>query len=165
MLSFDWQSIDDSEYGRRATIAFAFRLMLTGRPELLKQASVLLPPITRYDTRNHAGLTALMIAAIHNDEVVLKTLLDAGANPNTEVQSIGPGTPCANAIHPETQHWTALTFAACRGNYAAVRLLLQRGSLHNRPQRMNVKTNHILNCFPKVRASRAAPRWPAIDAH
>lgn len=68
-----------------------------------------------------------MIAAIHNDEAVLKTLLDAGANPNTEVQSTGPGTAFTNAIHPETQHWTALTFAACRGNYTAVRLLLQRG--------------------------------------
>lgn len=102
--------------------------MLTGRPDLLKQASALLPSATRYDTRNHAGMTALMLAAIHNDEAVLKTLIDAGANPNIEVQSIGTGTACTpNAIHPETQHWTALTFAACRGNYAAVRLLLQRG--------------------------------------
>lgn len=101
--------------------------MLTGRPELLKQAHVLLPSATRYDTRNHAGLTALMIAAIHNDEALLKTLLDAGANPNTEVQASGPGSACTSAIHPETQYWTALTFAACRGNYAAVRLLLQRG--------------------------------------
>lgn len=125
---FDWQNTDDSDYARRATIAFAFRLMLTGRPELLKQAMALLPTTTRYDTRNHAGLTALMIAAIHNDDAVLKALLDAGANPNIEVQSSGPGAVCTNVIHPETQHWTALTFAACRGNYAAVRLLLQRGT-------------------------------------
>lgn len=103
--------------------------MLTGRPELLKQAGTLLPSATRYDTRNHAGLTALMITAIHNDEAVLKALLDAGANPNIEVQSNGLGSTCTNAqIHPETQHWTALTFAACRGNYAAARLLLQRGT-------------------------------------
>lgn len=101
--------------------------MLTGRPELLKQANALLPSTTRFDARNHAGLTALMIAAIHNDEAILKALLNAGANPNTEVQSSGMSSACSNAIHPETQHWTALTFAACRGNYAAVRLLLQRG--------------------------------------
>lgn len=128
MSLFFQQNVDDNEYGRRATVAFTFRLMLTGRPELLKQAHALLPSATRYDTRNHAGLTALMIAAIHNDEAVMKTLLDAGANPNTEVQSIGSGVAGTNAIHPETQHWTALTFAACRGNYAAVRLLLQRGT-------------------------------------
>lgn len=102
--------------------------MLTGRPELLKQASALLPPATRFDTRNHAGLTALMIATIHNDEPVLKALLDAGANPNIEVQSLGSASSSTYAIHSETQHWTALTFAACRGHYAAVRLLLQRGT-------------------------------------
>lgn len=126
-MKFDRQNIDDSEYARRAMIAFAFRLLLTGRPELLKQANALLPSTTRYDTLNHAGLTALMIAAIHNDDGVMKALLDAGANPNIEVQSSGPSAACTNVIHPETQHWTALTFAACRGNYAAVRLLLQRG--------------------------------------
>lgn len=103
--------------------------MLTGRPELLKQASILLPSATRYDTRNpNNGLTALMLAAIHNDETVLKTLLNAGANPNTEVKPISSGSSNLNAIHPETLHWTALTFAACRGNYAAARLLLQRGA-------------------------------------
>lgn len=117
--------------------------MLTGRPELLKQASALLPSATRYDTRNHAGLTALMIAAIHNDEAALKSLLDAGANANTEVQSIGLGTASANAIHPETQHWTALTFAACRGNYAAVRLLLQRGTYFDQLGHEIQKKNYL----------------------
>lgn len=52
-------------------------------------------------------------------------LLDNGADPNIEVPAVGSqGFP---AIHPETQQWTAMTFAACRGNYAAVRLLLERG--------------------------------------
>lgn len=102
--------------------------MLTGRLELLKQANALLPSASRYDTLNQAGLTAVMIAAIRNDEAVLKTLLDAGANPNIEVPSLGLTNACTNAIHPETQHWTAVTFAACRGNYAAVRMLLKRGA-------------------------------------
>uniref|UniRef100_A0A182JVR4 BTB domain-containing protein n=1 Tax=Anopheles christyi TaxID=43041 RepID=A0A182JVR4_9DIPT len=117
---------DSSECGRRATYALAFRLMLTGRPELLIQALSLVPPTTRYDTLNHQGLTALMIAAVRNDETTLQTLLDAGADPNIEVPA--SGHPNCPAIHPETQHWTAVTFAACKGNYQALRILLDRGA-------------------------------------
>ncbi|XP_065079465.1 uncharacterized protein LOC135702370 isoform X4 [Ochlerotatus camptorhynchus] len=117
---------DSSECGRRATYALAFRLMLTGRAELLIQALSLVPPTTRYDTLNHQGLTALMIAAVRNDDGAIQTLLDAGADPNIEVPSVGyPNCP---AIHPETQHWTAVTFAACKGNYQALRTLLERGA-------------------------------------
>lgn len=116
---------EEIETGRRATIELGFRLMLTGIPELLTQAMSLVPPTTRYDTLNHQGLTALMIAAIRNDEYAIQTLLDSGASPNVEVPSIG--CPNCPAIHPETQHWTAVTFAACRANYTALRILLERG--------------------------------------
>uniref|UniRef100_A0A1I8NA82 BTB domain-containing protein n=2 Tax=Musca domestica TaxID=7370 RepID=A0A1I8NA82_MUSDO len=118
-------SEDSTDLGKRATIALAFKLMLTGRAELLAQASNLLPVTTRYDTLNHAGMTALMIASIRNDEVVVQALLDAGCEPNIEVPAIG--NPNYPAIHPDTQHWTAVTFAASRGNYAALRVLLERG--------------------------------------
>ena len=67
-----------------------------------------------------------MIAAIRNDETAIQTLLDSGANPNVEVPAIGH--PSCPSIHPETQHWTALTFAACNGNYQALRVLLERGA-------------------------------------
>ena len=100
--------------------------MLTGRPELLIQALSLVPPTTRYDTLNHQGMSALMIAAVRNDETALQTLLDAGADPNIEVPA--SGHPNCPAIHPETQHWTAVTFAACKGNYQALRILLDRGA-------------------------------------
>lgn len=120
------QIIDDNEYARRATIALAFRLMLTGRPELLIQAGTLLPTSSRYDTLNQNGMTALMIASIRNDELAICQLLDANADPNIEVPSIGASS--CSAIHPETQHWTAITFAAARSNYNAVRILLERGA-------------------------------------
>ncbi|XP_062131344.1 ankyrin repeat and BTB/POZ domain-containing protein 2 isoform X2 [Drosophila sulfurigaster albostrigata] len=116
---------DTSELGRRATIGVAFKLLLTGRAELLAQAAQLLPPTTRYDTQNSAGLTALMVASIRNDEVALHALLDAGCDPNVEVPAAGSnGYP---AIQPDTQHWTALSFAASRANYVALRILLERG--------------------------------------
>lgn len=101
--------------------------MLTGRPELLIQAGSLLPPSTRYDTLNQSGLTALMIASIRNDELAIQQLLDANADPNIEVPSIGMSSTCS-AIHPDTVGWTAITFAACRGNFKAVRMLLERGA-------------------------------------
>lgn len=135
---------DIAEYGRRATLALAFKLMTSGRPELLLQASTLLPAASRYDTLNQCGMTALMVAAVRHDEQAVQMLLDVGANPNIEVPSIVPipsatassggsngssssGTT-ATAIHPETQHWTAATFAACRGAFSIVRLLLDRGA-------------------------------------
>lgn len=118
-------SEETKEFGRRATIALAFKMMLTGRAELLAQASTILPPTTRYDTLNHNGMTALMIACIRNDEIAIQSLLDAGCDPNIEIPSVG--TPGCPAIHPETQYWSALTFAACKGNYQACRMLMERG--------------------------------------
>lgn len=117
---------ESNECGRRATCLLAFRLVMTGRPELFVQASALLPTNTRYDTFNHQGLTPLMVAAILNDEIALQSLLEIGADPNLEVPRIS--NSLYPAIHPETQHWTALTFAACRGNYQMVRMLLERGA-------------------------------------
>lgn len=100
--------------------------MLTGRSDLIIQASSLLPSSSRYNTPNHNGLTVLMIAAIRDDTSSIEMLLDCGADPNTEVPSIGINS--CPAIHPETQYWTALTFAACRGNHNSVKLLLERGA-------------------------------------
>lgn len=117
---------DIHECGRRATLALAFRLMLSGRPELMMQASSLLPAATRYDTLNQLGMSALMVAVIRNDEQAIQMLLDVGADPNVEVPTVG-ATGNASAIHPETQQWTAVTFAACRGSYGVVRILLERG--------------------------------------
>lgn len=66
------------------------------------------------------------MAAIRNDEVALQMLLDVGASVNVKVPLLG--TPGCPAIHPETQHWTALTFAACHGNHQIAKTLLSRGA-------------------------------------
>lgn len=49
--------------------------MLTGRPELIHQALSLLPPSTRLDTLNQQGHTALMLAALYNDDITLMVSL------------------------------------------------------------------------------------------
>lgn len=121
------QAIDDIEYVRRATHALAFRLILTGRAELIHQAGKLLSSGTRYNTPNTYGMTVLMIASLRNDENVIQQLLDCNVDPNACVPLIGTNSNCPN-IHPDTQHWTAITFAACKGNFNAVRLLLEHGA-------------------------------------
>lgn len=49
--------------------------MLTGTAELIQQAIPLLPSSTRLDTLNSQGHTALMLAAIHNDDITLTVSL------------------------------------------------------------------------------------------
>lgn len=62
---------DSLEATRQIKVELAFRLMASGRTELIQQAILLLPPATRLDTFNYQGHTALMLAAIHNDDMAL----------------------------------------------------------------------------------------------
>lgn len=48
-------------------VELAFRLMLTGCPELIQQAASLLPASTGLDTMNLQGHSAMMVAATNND--------------------------------------------------------------------------------------------------
>lgn len=66
---------DHLEASRQIQTELAFRLMLTGRPELIQQAIPLLPVTTRLDTLNSQGHTALMLAAIHNDDTALNVII------------------------------------------------------------------------------------------
>ncbi|XP_065158993.1 ankyrin repeat and BTB/POZ domain-containing protein 2 isoform X2 [Atheta coriaria] len=116
---------DHVEATRQIQVELAFRLMMTGRPELIQQAIQLLPPATKLDTLDQQGHSALMLAALNNDDVALTALLDAGAGVDIE-------TPPSSAAHPavngETQHWTALTHAAAKGHCKCARILLERGA-------------------------------------
>ncbi|GFU60402.1 hypothetical protein TNCV_1340531 [Trichonephila clavipes] len=51
--------------------------------------------------------------------------LDAGAD--VDIETPGPGTayPCVN---PETQHWTALTYATTHGQLPVIKLLLEKSA-------------------------------------
>lgn len=55
-----------------------------------------------------------------------QALLDAGASVDTETPA--PCAPRFTAVNGETQHWTALTYAAARGHTRCARLLLERGA-------------------------------------
>ncbi|XP_063912415.1 ankyrin repeat and BTB/POZ domain-containing protein 2 isoform X1 [Zophobas morio] len=116
---------DHIEASRQIQVELAFRLLLTGRPELIQHAVSLLPVSTRLDTLNLQGHTGLMLAAINDDDVALTALLDAGASVDVETPISGPNF---TAVNGETQHWTALTYAAAKGHARCARILLERGA-------------------------------------
>ncbi|GFR09253.1 hypothetical protein TNCT_96831 [Trichonephila clavata] len=100
----------------------AFRMLGSGRTDLVPHALQLLPQV---DTFNEHGLTPLMAACIRGDEAMVHVLLDAGAD--VDIETPGPSTayPCVN---PETQHWTALTYATTHGQLPVIKLLLEKGA-------------------------------------
>ncbi|XP_011298194.1 ankyrin repeat and BTB/POZ domain-containing protein BTBD11 isoform X2 [Fopius arisanus] len=75
--------IDDLEYIRRLSLDMAFKMMISGRAELISQACAFLPT-TKHNTVNDNGFTALMLACIVANETAVTALLDAGADPNVE---------------------------------------------------------------------------------
>ncbi|XP_050466894.1 ankyrin repeat and BTB/POZ domain-containing protein BTBD11 isoform X2 [Cataglyphis hispanica] len=78
--------IDDTEYVRLLTLDMAFKMLISGRTDLITQAMPLLPS-TKINTVNDAGFTALMLACINGDETAATVLLDAGADLNIESPS------------------------------------------------------------------------------
>lgn len=96
--------------------AMAFRLLSTGRRDLVPHALQLLPPgeDLASSVRNAAGLSPLQVAAARGDVGALRTLLDTGAR----VDGAGRASP---ADEEGTGGWTPLTYAALAGHTKARR--------------------------------------------
>ncbi|XP_043268574.1 ankyrin repeat and BTB/POZ domain-containing protein 2 isoform X3 [Venturia canescens] len=75
---------DDGEYVRRLTLDMAFKMLTSGRPDLISQAVSLLPAPTKINTVNDSGFTALMLSCMNGNEIAVTALLDAGADVNVE---------------------------------------------------------------------------------
>jgi ankyrin repeat protein len=78
-----------------------------------KKLQVLLRHKCDLENRNHEGLTALIIASMHNNPEAAKLLLESGAD------------PCSTS---HTHHGTALHWSAFVGCSAITELLLQHGA-------------------------------------
>ncbi|KAG8199228.1 hypothetical protein JTE90_003656 [Oedothorax gibbosus] len=98
----------------------AFRLLWSGcRPDMV------LALVPQVDAVSEQGLTPLMGACARGDEAMVHLLLDAGADVDAETPGPNSSHPYVN---PETQHWTALTYATTHGHLSVVKLLLEKGA-------------------------------------
>ncbi|CAH0383362.1 unnamed protein product [Bemisia tabaci] len=116
----------DPESIRRLKTSVAFKLLTTGFARDMITHAIQLLPATKLNTLNESGLSPLMLACINNDEQTVRYLLEFGCD--IDLETPPPGSQGSSAVHPEHQHWTALTYAALQGNVVIVKLLLERGA-------------------------------------
>ena len=110
---------DESQFVDQLKREMAFRMLQTGRKDLVPHALQLLPQSCSNQLINSSGLTPLQLAAIRGDTSVMKILLDTGAHIDGE------------GANEDFNHWTPLTYAALNGHYKACKLLLERNARVN----------------------------------
>lgn len=110
--------MDEFECNRRLKIDLAFKMLTSGRSDLVAQALLLMPP-SKANTFNEVGYSPLILASIRGEETMVRVLIEAGAEADMETPPNCPKFPEANN---ETQHWTALTFAALMGHAPIVKV-------------------------------------------
>ncbi|XP_046672135.1 ankyrin repeat and BTB/POZ domain-containing protein 2-like [Homalodisca vitripennis] len=116
---------EEADSVRRLKLSVAFRMLSSGSRDIIPHALQLLPS-TKLNTLCDSGLTPLMLAVLANDEATVRCLLEFGCDPDVETPP--QGTAGCPTVQAETQHWTALTYAALVGNTTIAKLLLDRGA-------------------------------------
>ncbi|KAK6303031.1 hypothetical protein J4Q44_G00273860, partial [Coregonus suidteri] len=105
-----------------------FRMLNCGRSDLLKQAVNLLGP-DGINSMSEQGMTPLMYACVRGDEAMVKMLLDAGADINSELL-LDSRASVEGALQDGEDNYTEtpLQLASAAGNFELVSLLLERGA-------------------------------------
>ncbi|XP_046828294.1 ankyrin repeat and BTB/POZ domain-containing protein BTBD11 isoform X3 [Vespa crabro] len=117
--------IDDSEYVRLLTTDMAFKMLTSGREELIAQAMPLLPS-TKINTVNDSGFTALMLACINGDEQAVAALLDAGADLN--IESPPPSTSQSSSSPSKVSSSTSTAIVRSPVNQSVITTPSKNGS-------------------------------------
>ncbi|XP_043682112.1 ankyrin repeat and BTB/POZ domain-containing protein BTBD11 isoform X2 [Vespula pensylvanica] len=118
--------IDDSEYVRLLTTDMAFKMLTSGREELIAQAMPLLPS-TKINTVNDSGFTALMLACINGDEQAVAALLDAGADLN--IESPPPSTSQSSGTPSKVSSSTSTAVVRSPVNQSVITTPSKNGSV------------------------------------
>nr|XP_050865759.1 ankyrin repeat and BTB/POZ domain-containing protein BTBD11 isoform X2 [Vespula vulgaris]XP_050865760.1 ankyrin repeat and BTB/POZ domain-containing protein BTBD11 isoform X2 [Vespula vulgaris] len=118
--------IDDSEYVRLLTTDMAFKMLTSGREELIAQAMPLLPS-TKINTVNDSGFTALMLACINGDEQAVAALLDAGADLN--IESPPPSTSQSSGTPSKVSSSTSTAIVRSPVNQSVITTPSKNGSV------------------------------------
>uniref|UniRef100_A0A8C6S570 Ankyrin repeat and BTB (POZ) domain containing 2a n=1 Tax=Neogobius melanostomus TaxID=47308 RepID=A0A8C6S570_9GOBI len=121
-----WCSLDAGSALERFSSDLGFRMLHSGRADLLPQASALLGE-KGLDTMDERGMTALMYASAAGDEALVQVLVQAGAQLDLQI-------PGSSARHPSvsagTRHWTALTLAVLHSHLSVAQV--RAHLLHNK---------------------------------
>ncbi|XP_033847700.1 ankyrin repeat and BTB/POZ domain-containing protein 2-like [Periophthalmus magnuspinnatus] len=123
-VSSSWRSLDAASALGRFRSDLGFKMLCSGRVDLLKEASNLLGE-RGVDTVDERGLSALMYASAAGDEALVQVLIQARAQLDLKVPVCSRTHP---SVSPGTRHWTALTLAVLHSHLSVAQLLLEAGA-------------------------------------
>ncbi|QQP56979.1 Uncharacterized protein FKW44_001826, partial [Caligus rogercresseyi] len=107
--------LDELQYVNDVKLDTAFKMLLSGRRDLIPHALQMLPggPGSKLNTPNTEGYTILQLAAIKGDSDVVKFLVETGADVDS---------------HSSKRKWSPLCYATLHGNSGLVKYFLEKGA-------------------------------------